>query len=98
MHRGEGIMNRHQNKRLRVSRRDMLIGTAFALGAVASGRVISQAAADDKLAQKDAEYQEKPKDAQRCDGCLSFQPPNACKFVQGVIKPHGWCQLFAPKT
>ncbi len=76
----------------------MLVGTAFAFGAVASGRVISQAAADDKLAQKDAAYQLTPKDAQRCAGCLSFQPPQACKFVQGVIKPTGWCQLFAPKT
>ena len=33
-----------------------------------------------------------------CDGCVNFQPPKACKFVQGDISPSGWCQLFAPKT
>jgi hypothetical protein len=83
----------------RVSRRDILVGSAAAVGAAVSGKaMIRTAVADDKLSQADAEYQGKPKDAQRCDGCLSFQPPNACKFVGGVIAPSGWCQLFAPKS
>jgi hypothetical protein len=81
-----------------ISRRDVLVGTAFALGAAAVGHGISAAAADDRLSQTDAEYQPTPKDVQRCAGCLSFQPPDACKFVQGIIKPDGWCQLFAPRT
>jgi len=37
-------------------------------------------------------------DAEGCDGCVNFQPPNACKFVEGNISPSGWCQLFAAKT
>jgi hypothetical protein len=32
-----------------------------------------------------------------CDGCVNFQAPNACKFVQGDISPNGWCQLFVAK-
>ena len=58
----------------------------------------AKAAAQEKLSQADAKYQGTPKGEQRCDGCVNFQPPNACKFVQGDISPSGWCQLFAPKT
>jgi hypothetical protein len=51
-----------------------------------------------KISQANAKYQGTPKGDQRCDGCVNFQPPNACKFVQGDIIPTGWRELFAPKT
>jgi hypothetical protein len=54
--------------------------------------------AQQKISQADAKYQGTPKDDQHCDGCVNFQPPNACKFVEGDISPSGWCQLFAAKT
>ena len=38
------------------------------------------------------------KEKQSCAVCAHFEPPNACKFVQGTISPSGWCMLFAPKT
>ena len=60
--------------------------------------VVSLTAAQQKLSQADAKYQTTPKGDQRCDGCVNFQPPNACKFVQGDISPNGWCQLFAAKS
>jgi len=60
--------------------------------------VVSQAAAQQKISQTDAQYQGTPKDDRHCDRCINFQPPNACKFVQGDISPSGWCQLFSPKT
>ena len=29
-----------------------------------------------------------------CKGCKLFEPPNACKSVEGVISPNGWCKLW----
>jgi hypothetical protein len=81
-----------------ISRRVVLTGTALALGAAAAATAVSQAKAQEKISQADAKYQGTPKGEQHCDGCSNFQPPNACKFVQGDISPSGWCQLFAPKT
>ncbi len=81
-----------------ISRRVVLAGTALALGVAATGTIATQAAAQQKVSQADAKYQDQPKGQQRCDGCVQFQPPNACKIVQGEISPSGWCQLFAAKT
>jgi len=27
-----------------------------------------------------------------------FEPPNACKVVEGEISPSAWCHLFVKKT
>jgi hypothetical protein len=92
------IMNNGTNDCQRISRRVVLTGAARALGAAAVATAGSQAAAQQKISQADAQYQGTPNGDRRCDGCFNFQPPNACKFVQGDISPSGWCQLFAPKT
>ena len=91
-------MDSSRNDWERISRRGLLSSTALALGAAATATVASQATAQEKLPQADAKYQATPKGDQRCDGCMLFQPPNACKVVQGDISPGGWCQLFAKKT
>ena len=91
-------MNNVRNDCQCISRRLVLTGTALALGAAAAATAVSQSAAQQKISQADAKYQNTPKGDQRCDRCINFQPPNACKFVQGTISPSGWCQLFAPKT
>ena len=91
-------MNNVRNDCQCISRRLVLTGTALALGATAAATAVSQSAAQQKISQADAKYQNTPKGDQRCDRCINFQPPNACKFVQGTISPSGWCQLFAPKT
>ena len=88
-------MNNSRNDCQRISRRVVLAGTALALGTAAATTAVLQAAARQKISQADAKYQGTPKGDQRCDGCISFQPPNACKFLQGDISPSGWCQLFA---
>ena len=90
-------MNNGRNDCQRISRRVLLTGTALALGTAAVAAV-SQAMAQVKISQADAKYQATPKGEQHCDGCVNFQPPKACKFVQGDISPSGWCQLFASKT
>jgi hypothetical protein len=74
-------MNSGRNDRQRISRRVVLTGTALALGATAT--VVSQTAAQVKISAATANYQDTPKGDQRCAGCANFQPPNACKFVEG---------------
>jgi hypothetical protein len=91
-------MNNGSNDCQRISRRAALSGAALAFGTAAIGAAVSQAAAQQKIGQADAQYQATPKGNQRCDSCVNFQPPNACKFVQGDISPSGWCQLFTPKS
>ena len=56
------------------------------------------AAAQSKMTQAAAKYQDTPKGTQSCDGCSLFQMPNACKLVQGEISPQGWCTIYQPKT
>jgi hypothetical protein len=94
----ESTMNNGRNNCQRISRRVLLSGTVLVLGAAAATTAASQATAQEKMAQADAKYQGTPKDDQRCDGCTLFQPPNACKVVQGEISPSGWCQLFVKKA
>ena len=94
---GRSIVNNDRNDCKLISRRAALTGAALALGAAANGAAVPQAAARQKISQGDAKYQSTPKGEQHCDGCISFQPPNACKFVEGDISPSGWCELFAAK-
>lgn len=56
------------------------------------------ATAQAKVPKNTVSYQAEPKGTQRCDGCNMFQPPNACKTVDGEINPQGWCLLFMKKT
>jgi len=81
-----------------VSRRVVLAGAGFALGSATTGALIVPVAAEDeKLSQADAQYQPTPRGAYHCEVCSNFQPPSACRFVQGQVSPDGWCQLFTPK-
>lgn len=85
---------------LNLSRRSLLRGAGLAAGAGAlaiAGLAAGPAAAQSKFSQAMAKYQPTPKGAQRCEGCIQFESPNACKVVQGTISPSGWCLLFAPK-
>jgi hypothetical protein len=66
--------------------------------AAAAGVVASPARAQQKIAQTAVQYQTHPKDGQMCSICVNFQPPNACKIVEGNIVPNGWCVAFGPKS
>ena len=79
-----------------LSRRALVLG--FAAGSLVLATRILPATAQEKMSQADAKYQVTPKGDQRCDSCMLFQSPNACKVVQGEISPSGWCQLFVKKT
>jgi hypothetical protein len=67
-----------------------------ALSAVVFLTMAKPAAAKGKMTQKKVAYQDTPKGTQECDGCKLFQPPSACKSVEGEISPKGWCNLFQP--
>jgi hypothetical protein len=73
--------------------------TTYAVGAaIIGGLGPNVASAQAKVAQSAVSYQDKPKGTQRCDACNLFQPPSACKVVDGAVSPQGWCSLFSAKT
>lgn len=74
------------------------VATYAAGAATLYGLRLDRAVAQAKVPQKTVAYQDKPKGTDRCDGCTNFQPPNACKLVEGEISPQGWCSLFTKKT
>jgi hypothetical protein len=94
----EPTMTESRNSSERTSRRVVLTTTALALGAMVAGTAVTKVAAQTKISQAAAKYQDHPKGKQSCDNCVNFMPPNACKFVQSPISPNGWCQLYAAKT
>ena len=51
-------------------------------------------AAAPKISQKAVAYQDHPDGSKRCDSCAQFQPPDACKMVEGPISPQGSCRIF----
>jgi hypothetical protein len=70
-----------------------------ALAGVASGVIIGAASkasrASEKMTRVQAEYQETPKGIYSCAICSLFEPPNACKVVEGEVSKDGWCRAFA---
>jgi hypothetical protein len=80
-----------------ISRRALVGGAALAIGAAATISASTRAAAQQKVSQADAKYQDHPNGQQRCEICLNFRPPDACQFVESPISPKGWCQFFAAK-
>ena len=49
------------------------------------------------MPQKGVQYvavSTKPK--MKCGNCANFVKPNACKTVDGVISPEGYCMIWAP--
>jgi hypothetical protein len=83
-----------------LSRRVFLqrVATYGAGAAIIQGIGSNLATAQTKVPQSSVSYQGKPNGTQRCDGCNNFQPPNACKTVDGEISPQGWCSVFTKKT
>lgn len=78
-----------------ISRRSMLReGVACVAGVATIFAISTNAALASKLPQKAVAYQTKPKGDNKCSACALFEPPNACKSVDGVISPDGWCLLW----
>ena len=77
-----------------LSRRSLLRGAAAAAGIL--GATSNLAEAQPKISKVAVNYQDHPDGDKRCDKCAQFQPPDACKMVEGTISPQGSCRIFTP--
>lgn len=79
------------------SRRTILLRTAVIAGAglaASASRSLAQA----KLSHEQAQYQDTPKNGQKCSTCIQFVEPASCKIVADPIGPNAWCQFYGAKT
>jgi hypothetical protein len=72
----------------------------FAVGAAGTATILcapsSSTIAAPKISKTAVAYQDHPNGDKRCDKCLQFQAPDACKMVEGPISPQGSCRIFSP--
>ena len=81
-------------KRMDKSRRNVIGAVA---GSVAAGILlrVSPTAASEKMTRQQAQYQDMPNGIYSCAVCTLFEPPAACKVVDGEVSKDGWCKAFA---
>ena len=78
-------------------RRAFLQYAVFTAGGVAiCGALPKPATAAPKISKKAVAYQDHPDGDKQCAKCAQFQPPDACKMVEGPISPQGSCRIFVP--
>jgi hypothetical protein len=81
-----------------ISRRQVLtVATGASVAGVAAIVGVSTAAQAAKASQKTVKYQDTPKGEQRCENCMQFEAPSACKTVDGTVAAQGWCIVYAKK-
>jgi hypothetical protein len=76
----------------RLSRRSLLWSAIAAAGVIDT--TPNLATAQPKVSKVAVNYQDHPDGDKRCDKCVQFQPPDACKMVEGAISPQGSCRIF----
>ena len=76
----------------RFSRRSLL-GSAVGITGILAA-TLNPALAQPKISKVAVNYQDHPDGDKRCDKCVQFQPPDACKVVEGTISPQGSCRIF----
>jgi hypothetical protein len=76
------------------SRRSLLGGAMGALGILTA--TPNSATAQPKISKAAVNYQDHPDGDKRCEKCVQFQPPDACKVVEGAVSPQGSCRIFVP--
>jgi hypothetical protein len=91
-------MSHSFKKNVQTTRRILLQTAIGAVSAVSFLGLTTRDARAAKSSKSDVVYQDSPKGTQQCDGCRQFIPPNACKQVEGVISPSGWCKMWAKKA
>jgi hypothetical protein len=78
-----------------ISRRSLLQRTAgAATAATILGAPPNAVSAVPKISKQAVAYQDHPDGDRQCKKCAQFQPPDACKMVQGPISPQGSCRIF----
>ena len=76
-----------------LSRRSLLRRTAAAAGLLCA--IAELAEAQTKISKVAVNYQDHPDGDKRCDKCIQFLPPDACKMVEGTITAQGSCRIFS---
>ncbi len=76
-----------------VTRRGFLHSSVSLVGGIGLASVVTKEASA-KIAPNLVAYQTTAKDGHDCAGCKLFEAPNACKSVDGVISPSGWCKIW----
>lgn len=70
----------------------------YTIGAVGGAALYcarpTSATAAPKISKKAVAYQDHPDGDKQCQKCAQFQPPDACKLVEGPISPQGSCRIF----
>lgn len=79
------------------SRRSVLRNVAFVAASAGVLSATLSKTAEAKAAQNLVGYQDQPHGSQQCDNCAQFEPPSACKVVDGTISPTGWCKVYVKK-
>lgn len=79
-------------------RRCLRGAVVFATGAALSLTALQSIAAS-KASKKSLQYQDTPKNGQKCVDCVQFEPKTkTCKVVAGDIDPNGYCLAFQAKS
>lgn len=47
-----------------------------------------------KASKEEADYQDSPKNGDKCINCTMWREPNKCTAVAGAISPDGWCKWY----
>ncbi|HXL30387.1 MAG TPA: hypothetical protein VN968_14015 [Bradyrhizobium sp.] len=81
-------------KRVDRSRRKVMRAVASGVSAGLLLR-ISRTDASEKMTRQQAEYQDTPNGLYSCGMCTLFEPPKACKVIDGEVSKDGWCKAFA---
>jgi hypothetical protein len=81
-------------KRMDKSRRRVM---GAVVGSISAGILlrVSKAQASEKMTRQQAQYQDTPNGIYSCAVCTLFEPPRACKVVDGEVSKDGWCKAFA---
>ena len=72
------------------SRRSLLSSAIGAAGILSAAP--NPVTAQPKISKVAVNYQDHPDRDKRCDKCVQFQRPDACKVVEGTISPQGSCR------
>jgi len=81
-----------------VTRRCFVNGSAALAGGLGLAKLLAGRPAEAKIAPNLVAYQDTPSGDRNCANCVLFEPPDACKSVEGKISPQGWCKLWLKKT
>ena len=82
------------------TRRNVLkLGASLPAAAAALPIALRSEDAEAKTPKKAAQYQDSPKNGQKCTGCQFWVETDGemgkCRIVKGKIHPDGWCALYA---